>query len=223
MMVTSITRQCRQCGGTASLVPGKDHLQCDYCGSLVFATDNPLTVDGITAGGEFLEGAECPVCIRPLETATVDGNPALFCGKCFGLLIRKAHFGSVVRERRARRNPDDRESPSPIDQTQYQRRINCPACLLKMEVHPYYGPGNVVIDSCNRCGYIWLDHSELRSIERAAGGKEPELKPFYVNESGELTTIPPTKKRTPEQVLVTGPVQSESPELESLLELIFGY
>ena len=222
-MVTSITRQCRQCGGTASLVPGQDHLQCDYCQSLVFTTDNPLTVDGIRSGGEFLEGAECPVCVQPLETGTIDGNPVLFCGKCFGLLIRKVHFGTVIRARRARRNPDEKEPVGPIDQTQYQRRIDCPSCLLKMEVHPYYGPGNVVIDSCHRCEYIWLDHSELRSIERAEGGREPALKPFHVNEDGELTTVAPAPRTVPDRSFATPSVSHESPELESLLELIFGY
>ncbi|GEM_PF-2293393 len=39
--------------------------------------------------------------------------------------------------------------------------------------HPYYGPGNVVIDSCAECGYIWLDHGELSSVERSAGVREP--------------------------------------------------
>jgi hypothetical protein len=38
-----------------------------------------------------------------------------------------------------------------------------------MEVHPYYGPGNVVIDSCSACDLIWLDHGELKQISDAPG------------------------------------------------------
>ena len=38
-----------------------------------------------------------------------------------------------------------------------------------MDVHPYYGPGNVVIDSCRRCDVIWLDFGELEQITRAGG------------------------------------------------------
>jgi len=41
------------------------------------------------------------------------------------------------------------------------------------QAHPYYGPGNVVIDSCAECGYVRLDHAELSSVERSAGGREP--------------------------------------------------
>jgi Zn-finger nucleic acid-binding protein len=38
-----------------------------------------------------------------------------------------------------------------------------------MDVHPYYGPGAVVLDSCARCTLIWLDHGEIAAIERAPG------------------------------------------------------
>jgi hypothetical protein len=38
-----------------------------------------------------------------------------------------------------------------------------------METHPYYGPGNVVIDSCLQCELIWLDFGELRQIVAAPG------------------------------------------------------
>jgi Zn-finger nucleic acid-binding protein len=33
--------------------------------------------------------------------------------------------------------------------------------------HPYGGPGNVVIDTCERCGVNWLDPGELRRIAMA--------------------------------------------------------
>jgi Zn-finger nucleic acid-binding protein len=36
-------------------------------------------------------------------------------------------------------------------------------------VHPYYGPGNVVIDTCSRCDLIWLDFGELKQIADAPG------------------------------------------------------
>ena len=60
-----------------------------------------------------------------------------------------------------------------------------------MEVHPYYGPGNIIIDSCQECQYVWLDHGELRTVERSEGGAEPETLPIHVGENGELTIIPP--------------------------------
>jgi Zn-finger nucleic acid-binding protein len=38
-----------------------------------------------------------------------------------------------------------------------------------MEVHPYYGPGSQVIDSCHRCRLVWIDSGELAAIEKAPG------------------------------------------------------
>jgi hypothetical protein len=35
--------------------------------------------------------------------------------------------------------------------------------------HPYYGPGNVVLDSCESCELVWLDFGELKQIVDAPG------------------------------------------------------
>jgi len=45
-----------------------------------------------------------------------------------------------------------------------QRGIACPACHQLMDTHPYYGPGNVVINDCGGCGLVWLDFGELDRI-----------------------------------------------------------
>lgn len=36
-----------------------------------------------------------------------------------------------------------------------------------MDGHPYGGGGNVNVDSCEKCGVIWLDGSELRRMAAA--------------------------------------------------------
>jgi hypothetical protein len=38
-----------------------------------------------------------------------------------------------------------------------------------MDVHPYFGPGNVIIDTCGKCDLVWLDFGELKQIEEAPG------------------------------------------------------
>ena len=52
-----------------------------------------------------------------------------------------------------------------------------------MDTHPYYGPGNVVIDSCARCAVVWLDYHELAMIRDAPGrdrGK-PKAPPWFLD------------------------------------------
>jgi hypothetical protein len=38
-----------------------------------------------------------------------------------------------------------------------------------MATHPYFGPGNVVIDSCEPCELVWLELGELKQIVDAPG------------------------------------------------------
>jgi hypothetical protein len=38
-----------------------------------------------------------------------------------------------------------------------------------MATHPYYGPGNVIIDTCEPCEVVWLDFGELKQIVAAPG------------------------------------------------------
>jgi Zn-finger nucleic acid-binding protein len=38
-----------------------------------------------------------------------------------------------------------------------------------MDTHPYCGPGNIVIDSCNHCNVVWLDRGELGQVVNAPG------------------------------------------------------
>jgi Zn-finger nucleic acid-binding protein len=38
-----------------------------------------------------------------------------------------------------------------------------------MDTHFYGGPGNIIIDDCDRCSLNWLDAGELMRIALAAG------------------------------------------------------
>jgi Zn-finger nucleic acid-binding protein len=55
-----------------------------------------------------------------------------------------------------------------------------------METHPYYGPGNVIIDSCSRCELIWLDFGELKQIADAPGPDRGVRKPVSRETSNTL-------------------------------------
>ena len=214
MIASKTTIQCPQCAGTVSAVPGREYLQCNYCSSLVFSTDNPLTVDRIVSSGEQLEMAECPVCSTALSMGEIENRPVLYCGGCYGLLIRNEHFGAIVRERRARRKDSDTEAARQLNTDEYRRKIGCPNCHRTMEVHPYYGPGNIVIDSCFSCQYIWLDHGELRTVERAGGGTESAPLPLHVDDDGDLTVVPPAPSR--------GSYYREDSPISQIADLIFG-
>lgn len=159
---------CENCGATLRLVAGRGHFICDYCAA-VRLIDEPAGPggDGVSAVSAAT-GMKCPACGEPLHDAVLDNWPVTTCRRCCGILMARDAFGRIVARRRAAAQEPD-ITPPPIDPAEFNRGLVCPNCAQGMEVHPYYGPGAVVIDSCDRCDVVWLDHGELRAIERAPG------------------------------------------------------
>jgi len=111
----------------------------------------------------------CPVCEEQnLGVGTISGFQVCYCHGCRGFVLPQKDFQDLVNVLRATYpGPEDR--PVPIDQMELHQKRNCPACVQPMETHPYYGPGNAVIDSCRFCGLVWLDQTELVTIQKAPG------------------------------------------------------
>ena len=161
----SITIGCQKCVGTAEVVAGQQYYNCVYCDSLIQLTE--VSQDRILPTGITLD-CSCPTCNHPLQTGLIEKRRALFCGSCLGILIRHADFAGIVQERQARRAGLEPAEPRPIDPESLKREIRCPACSHRMDTHPYYGPGNIVVDTCGECGYLWLDHGEMTRVESAS-------------------------------------------------------
>jgi len=135
-------------------------LACGHCGS-------SEQLAGIAALIEIVAASDtmCPTCQTPLSSGKLDGRPLSFCKQCEGLLIEMENFVAVIDAARAREEqsgtiPPRRQAPG-------DRTINCPGCHRPMLSHFYGGPGNLVIDTCERCHLNWLDPEELRRIARA--------------------------------------------------------
>jgi Zn-finger nucleic acid-binding protein len=140
----------------------KDYLICDYCGNIHFPDCNS---DGVKVLGE-LSALACPLCTIALVHAATGGHRLLYCTRCRGMLISMGVFPSLIEGLRARRETDP-NIPSPPDPKALQRRIRCPQCGNEMDTHRYGGPGNIIIDDCERCGLNWLDYGELQRIVTA--------------------------------------------------------
>jgi Zn-finger nucleic acid-binding protein len=138
---------------------------CRYCGSFHFP--DTKADDGVRIVGDDPLG--CVVCDKPLSTAMLDETHSIkYCRNCRGLLIARRDFAGVVQKRRSWAT-DTPAPPVPLDPKELDRKVRCPACKAAMATHPYFGPGNVVIDSCAECELVWLDFGELRQIVAAPG------------------------------------------------------
>jgi Zn-finger nucleic acid-binding protein len=111
---------------------------------------------------------DCPACGDQLVTALIDDHGCRACPSCFGVAMEKPAFGQLIQARRANYRGADRP-PVQWRTRAPQVERECPQCREPMEVHPYYGPGNTIIDSCRGCGLVWLDSGEITAIEQAPG------------------------------------------------------
>lgn len=144
------------------LVRDRDYWVCSFCPSFVFPS---ATADGVRFLGEGSE-RDCPVCGANLQPAAMEGRQLLACGRCHGVLVDLPRFTGIVQTLRAL-HKGDRLPPVRISELELARSIACPSCKHPMETHPYYGPGNVVLDSCGHCGLIWCDRGEIATLGRS--------------------------------------------------------
>lgn len=166
---------CENCGAPLKVAPGGNYLFCEYCGSLSFPEERE---DRVQVLGEISDQT-CPVCKVNLVSAKVARQtPALYCENCRGLMIQQETFGKLVTYLRSSASgPPD--PPRALSEAELRRTLYCPNCKKRMDTHPYYGPGNFVIDICSACGLVWLDHGEITAIVKAPGrdrGKKEERK-----------------------------------------------
>jgi Zn-finger nucleic acid-binding protein len=157
---------CQHCGAPMKLFRERGYFFCEHCGAFHFP---PASSDGVRLLGEAHEGMACPVCRAPLLLATLDDRYHGYrCGTCRGMLFLRSSFRQAIQSRRARAlEPAD--PPRQLPREELARRLACPRCAQPMHTHPYYGPGNTVIDTCEPCDLIWLDPGELEQIIHAPG------------------------------------------------------
>ena len=140
---------------------------CTHCGSFQFIDRD--TGEGIHLVDRPGPANRCPLCAAPLaQSVTDEGYSVQHCGRCRGLLMDRWTFVEIVTRRRASAGGPG-TPPGQLDARELRREVTCPFCHQRMDVHPYYGPGNVVIDTCERCDAVWLDSGELTQIVDAPG------------------------------------------------------
>lgn len=156
-----VVAKCDNCGAPVRFDRNKGILACDHCGG---QREAPAIVEQLELLNETTQ--LCPTCSTPLSTSRLEGHALLACPRCSGMLIDMNRFATVIDAVRASEERPFRIA-LPRRQNPGDRLLNCPSCRQPMLCHIYGGPGNVVIDSCERCQLNWLDPGELRRIATA--------------------------------------------------------
>jgi Zn-finger nucleic acid-binding protein len=112
-----------------------------------------------------MDCAHCPICRVPLVSSQIEEETVATCGQCGGFLAEMETFGVIVVKRRSLHSVSE-QCTEPFDPAELDRVLCCPRCQEPMDTHPYFGGGNVVLNTCERCSLIWLDAGKLALIER---------------------------------------------------------
>lgn len=141
--------------------PSREWLPCAYCGTVYWPDPN---ADGVRVIGPPTPQA-CPSCRAQLLPAEFGEQHILYCGACGGMLIEMRKFVPMIGALRAGRGsfavaPRGREPET-------GRVLQCPDCGENMVAHPYGGPGNIEMDTCERCELNWLDRGEAARVAAA--------------------------------------------------------
>ena len=155
---------CPNCGAPMALMPTRPCWQCSHCSSMVCPEP---AADGMRVTGE--RGHLCPICSQRLLRAVLDDRETIeICERCKGILMNRRAFAvTITARRRAAQTPST--IPLPTDRAELNRRIDCPNCAAQMMTDWYYGPGGIVIDTCEVCDLVWLDAGELKRAFDAPG------------------------------------------------------
>jgi len=152
---------CENCGAATRLDRDRNVFICDYCRSEFIP---PMGENGVQILGETK--FRCATCNSLLSEGQLEFHPLLYCTVCRGMLIPMEEFGTLFEVLRSYRDrPAAALRPRDVVDSNIPRL--CPRCSQPMDNHPYGGPGNVVIDTCERCSANWLDKGELQRMVTA--------------------------------------------------------
>lgn len=164
---------CPNCGAGLTISSLSSLAMCDYCGTTHQRQTAARGVDRIDITDQPLE-QKCPACRTHLFRGFVDEYEVAACQGCEGFLVAGGAIRRIIEGRRA--TFEGVESvPQPLDDAflNVPGRA-CPQCHEGMERHPYYGPGNAIIEDCGRCCRLWFEAGTLAAIEAAPGSRKKQ-------------------------------------------------
>jgi Zn-finger nucleic acid-binding protein len=165
---------CKQCGAPMNVVNNQNLFHCEYCGGYDFSEPN---LDGVALLDEP-SSFVCPTCKQPLVFAIIKNVGIFSCPACRGNLIDQSKMLSILRQTQSSDLPCEIPA-TPLNKSELARTLVCPSCQKMMTTYPYGGPGNVIIQGCDKCRMIWLDFGELSKVMHAYAQ-------MYSHSAGEL-------------------------------------
>ncbi len=125
---------------------------------------------------------KCPACGADMRTAVIGGVEIDICPQCSGIWFDEGELGKLAdMDVKAFEGVSEVLKPpeeAPKGQVPGISERLCPRCGVRLFSHRYGGNSDIIIDSCDNCGGVFLDGGEfmkiLRYLEEAKKPLTPE-------------------------------------------------
>ena len=114
---------------------------------------------------------QCPQCSASMRQIDYEGSFVHTCETCGGEFVGGVQLAHIVRVRQEQFSDEqksaieDRTPMFGVSAEDAGRRLTCPACNCPMRCVNYGGDSGVIVDRCQTCGGLWLDHDELEQVQ----------------------------------------------------------
>ncbi|MFN8610378.1 MAG: zf-TFIIB domain-containing protein [Vulcanimicrobiota bacterium] len=113
----------------------------------------------------------CPRCQIGLNQIEIDGEKALMCPQCEGLMLRKLDHLLELSEDQLRNSEACETLFADHPNVDVSPAVACPVCRQQMRRYIYSTDSGVTVDSCPNGHGVWLDDGELAKIYDYIHGK----------------------------------------------------
>lgn len=139
-----------------------------------------LNCDRLIAGVRSCEVARtCPDCSTAMKSEAAFGVQYDVCPQCAGVWFDADELRTLMAN-----NPmapemiDDEEKPAVQQQQHGPSSLLCPVCQEPLQHYHYLYNSPIMLQICEKCGGLWVQHGELTQIEhwlqQATGPMSPE-------------------------------------------------
>ncbi|MBI4870781.1 MAG: zf-TFIIB domain-containing protein [Candidatus Riflebacteria bacterium] len=166
---------------------------------------------------------QCPRCAAPLKPVAYEDVPLQRCSGCSGEWLQGDQLRMIIDARNARFTADERAELEARQRTFVPESIkkdlpvDCPQGHGRMLKYRYAGDSPIVLDRCELCDGLWLDHGELEHVQMLAETWEKDLARDLSEQGPLLAKLQQQKKASIEGTL------ARSPLVRALMDGILGW
>ncbi len=106
---------------------------------------------------------KCTYCSGTFDKVDFEDVIVMKCEGCGSFYVKESMFKELTSEPEKYANVIDDPNYEGYSK-QNKEKKKCPECLKEMEQHHFSWDSDIIIDICQNCKSVWLDHGEIAKL-----------------------------------------------------------